>query len=521
MSPRTSTVTPILLFLAALGHGVAAEPSPNPFAVDGPPVPAGKIDELVFNQLKQLKIEPASRCSDAVFLRRVYLDLTGTLPTPEAVRDFLADAAPNKRAQLVDHLLDQETFADYLALRWSDLLRVKAEFPINLWPHAAQMYHRWIRTCCRDNLPCDRFARELLTANGSNFRVPQVNFYRAMQNREPSGIAQTVALTFMGCRADKWPKSRLEGMAAFFSRLSYKQTAEWKEEIVFFDPAKPMPTVTPVFPDGSRAKLSPEQDPRAIFADWLLAPDNPWFAQNLANRAWSWLLGRGIIHEPDDVRPDNPPSNPALLAYLQRELTASQFDLRKLFRLILNSQAYQLSSISRSERPEADAQFARYPLRRLDAEVLIDAICQITGTTEKYVSSIPEPFTYIPENQRSMTLPDGSISSSFLELFGRPPRDTGLESERNNRPTAAQRLHLLNSSHIRNKIQQSPTFTALFQSAKQQEQIATGLYLAILSRYPTKEELEITAPPKKPKSRDAMFDLAWALMNTSEFLCRH
>lgn len=521
MSARTPTVIPILIFLTALCSAAEAEPSAAPFETGGSPAPVCPIDELVFSRLKSLNIEPAALCSDAVFLRRVYLDATGTLPTPDAVRAFLADATPGKRERLVDHLLDQDAFADYLALRWSDLLRVKAEFPINLWPHAAQMYHRWIRTCFRDNLPCDRFARELLTSNGSNFRAPPVNFYRAMQNREPQGIAQTVALTFMGTRAEKWPKNRLDGMAAFFSRLTSKPTAEWKEEIVFFDPSRPLPATPPVFPDGNRAKLSPDQDPRAVFAEWLLAPDNPWFAQNLVNRSWSWLLGRGIIHEPDDARPDNPPSNPALLTYLQREFIASGFDLKHLFRLILNSQVYQLSSIPKSDRPEADTQFARYPLRRLDAEVLIDAICQITGTTEKYVSSIPEPFTYIPEDERSITLPDGSISSSFLELFGRPPRDTGLESERNNRPTAAQRLHLLNSSHIRKKIEQSPAFAALFQSAKQQEEVVTGLYLAILSRYPTGNELAITAPPKKPKSRDAMFDVAWALMNSSEFLCRH
>ena len=161
------------------------------------------------------------------------------------------------------------------------------------------------------------------------------------------------------------------------------------------------------------------------------------------NRVWSWLLGRGIIHEPDDIRPDNPPANPELLAFLERELIAGHYDLKHLYRLILNSQTYQLSSIPAADNAEGDANFAHYPLRRLEAEVLIDALCQITGTTEKYSSAIPEPFTFIPEDQRSIALPDGSISSSFLELFGRPPRDTGLESERNNRPTAAQRLHLL------------------------------------------------------------------------------
>lgn len=548
LAPRTLPVFS-LLFAVTLMQATCAEVSPSPFETEAKLTPAGTIDELVFDRLKKLGIQPANLCSDAVFLRRVYLDVTGTLPSVEETQSFLKDESPDKRAKLIDRLLESEKSADSLALKWCDLLRVKAEFPINLWPHAAQMYHRWIRECFRNNMPCDRFARELLTANGSNFRVPQVNFYRAMQNREPQGIAQTVALTFMGARAEKWPKERLDGMAVYFSRLTYKSTAEWKEEIVFFDEAKSATAVKASsappsgglfskllrkkdtkesgaggpagFPEVPQIRLAPDQDPRVAFANWLLASDNPWFTRNIANRAWSWLLGRGIIHEPDDIRPDNPPSNPELLSYLQRELVSNRYDLKKLYRTILTSRTYQFSSIPRSDKPEADAQFARYALRRLDAEVLIDALCQITGTTEKYVSSIPEPFTYIPEDQRSMTLPDGSISSSFLELFGRPPRDTGMEAERNNRPTAAQRLHLLNSSHVRQKLEQSPKLTALFQSAKLQEEIVTGLYLAILSRYPTQSELEIAAPPKKSKSREGMFDVAWALMNSSEFLCRH
>ena len=250
-----------------------------------------------------------------MFVRRVYLDVIGTLPSGEEAREFILDRSPNKRRALIDRLLEREEFADYWAMKWSDLLRVKAEFPINLWPNAAQAYHRWIRTCIKENVPYDQFVREMLTASGSNFRVPPVNFYRAMQSREPAGIAQAVALTFMGTRAEKWPKERLAGMAAFFAQVGYKYTAEWKEEIVFFDPGKTntaasneVAIAAAVFPDGTAAHLSPDQDPREVFADWLIDPKNPWFARNIANRVWSWLLGRGIIHEPDDIRPDNPPT---------------------------------------------------------------------------------------------------------------------------------------------------------------------------------------------------------------------
>jgi hypothetical protein len=242
------------------------------------------------------------------------------------------------------------------------------------------------------------------------------------------------------------------------------------------------------------------------------------------NRVWAWLLGRGIIHEPDDIRPDNPAANPELLAYLERELRAAHYDLKRVYRLILNSQTYQLSSIARSAKPEAAVQFARYPLRRLEAEVLIDALCQITGTTERYTSAIPEPYTFIPDNQRSIALPDGSITSSFLEQFGRPSRDTGLESERNNRLTADQRLHLLNSTHIRRKIEQSPNLQALAQSANSPSELVDALYLTILSRLPTAEEASIIGASKQPrrgKARAAPGDLVWALINSTEFLYRH
>jgi len=491
-----------------------------------------KIDKLVFSRLEQLGIQSANICSDAVFVRRAYLDVIGTLPTVQQARTFILDHDPNKRSALIDRLLQREEFADYWAMKWSDLLRVKAEFPINLWPNAVQAYHRWIRTSINEDLPYDRFVRELLTASGSNFRVPQVNFYRAIQSKQPRGIAQAVALTFMGVRAENWPKDRLLNMATFFSQVGYKQTAEWKEEIVFFDPNKAELTAAAVFPDGTPAHLSPDRDPREVFADWLIDPKNPWFTRSIANRVWSWLLGRGIIHEPDDIRPDNPPSNPELLAYLEQELITARYDLKHLYRLILNSQTYQLSSIPKSDKPEAEANFAFYPLRRLEAEVLIDALNQITGTTEKYSSAIPEPFTFIPEDQRSIALADGSITSSFLELFGRPPRDTGLESERNNRPSAAQRLHLLNSSHIQRKIEQSSKLRSLMQSSRNPPEVARGLYLAILSRFPTDEELKIIKNYSQPatrlsgqssgaKGREAVMDLAWALINSAEFLYRH
>ena len=485
-----------------------------------------RIDTLVMANLRKQGIQPAVLCTDQVFVRRVYLDVTGTLPEPEEIRKFFENRSPSprKRAALIHSLLQRDEFADYWSLKWGDLLRIKAEFPINLWPNAVQAYHRWVHDAIRENLTYDQFVRELLTASGSNFRVPQVNFYRAIQGQEPAEIANAVALTFMGVRLDKWPEAQRSNMEAFFSRVAYKGTAEWKEEIVYLDPAATDP-LEAVFPDGSTVQIQPAEDPRTIFADWLISPDNPWFARNIVNRIWSWLMGRGIVHEPDDIHPDNPAVHPKVLAYLEAELVKSKYDLRHIFRLILGSATYQQSSIPATNHTDAEAWFACYAVRRLEAEVLIDALCWISQTQETYSSPIPEPFTFIPGNNRTITLADGSITSQFLEMFGRPARDTGLESERNNQPSDSQRLHMLNSSHVQTKIDRSSRINALVRNAKgKRPKIIGEVYLNILSRYPSQEELAVAEQYLQTKGlglRQATNDLVWALINTKEFLYRH
>ena len=267
----------IVLALAGAAQDAGRQ---SPFESTAVPEGKNRIDEIVFAALKKQGIRPARLSSDAVFVRRVYLDAIGTLPTADEARGFIEDRDANKRSALIDRLLAREEFADYWAMKWCEVLRVKSEFPINLWPNAVQAYHRWIRTAIRDNVPYDRFARELLTASGSNFRDAPVNFYRAVQSREPQAIASTVALTFMGARTDAWPKERLAGMAAFFSHIAYKSTGEWKEEIVYFDPDKKSPAFAPasagasarqaspagaftaVLPDGTSVRLEPGEDPR-------------------------------------------------------------------------------------------------------------------------------------------------------------------------------------------------------------------------------------------------------------------
>ena len=487
---------------AALYRLVAARQVASLMESSDPPKPANRIDEIVFAKLKALGIKPVL-CSDAVFVRRAYLDLTGKLPSAEEAKAFIQSSDKNKRVALIDRLLDQSAHVDYWAMKWSDILRVKAEFPVKVWPNAAQAYHRWVWESIAQNKPYDQFARELLTSSGSNFRVGPVNFYRAIQDKTPEGIAAAVGLALMGTRVHFWPEDRRAGMAVFFSQVGYKPTSEWKEEIVFWDPlnsvavpgstapgidavaksvtatnqipqalAKPLSENGPlaaVFPDGTKTTIPPNRDPREVFADWLIRPENPWFAKAIVNRTWAWVMGRGIIHEPDDIREDNPPSNPELLAYLQKELVSSGYDLKHLKRLIFTSTTYQFSSIPRFKGPEARANFASYPLRRVEAEVLIDALNDITGSSDLYTSAVPEPFTYIPNDMSAVELADGSITSSFLTLFGRSSRSTGMESERVNELASTQWLHMLNSATIQNKLQSGPKLAAMLSSGGKTE----------------------------------------------------
>jgi hypothetical protein len=288
-------------------------------------------------------------------------------------------------------------------------------------------------------------------------------------------------------------------------------------------------SIVATLPDGTRVELSPDRDPREVFADWLIRPQNPWFTRIIVNRLWAWHFGRGIIHEPDDIRDDNPPANPALLAFLEKEMIAAHYDLKRFHRLILNSLTYQLSSMPRGSAPATAPHYANYSLRRLDAEVLIDAINQITGMSDLYTSPIPEPFTYIPEHMPAVAIADGSITSPFLALFGRSARATGMANERNNKPTASQWLHLLNSSHIQRKLEKSPRLAAIFESGRKQSQIVEELYLTVLSRFPTPQEVSIAeeyglkrdANPLRSKRRDDWMDVTWALINSAEFLYRH
>lgn len=508
-----------------------------------------RIDELVLIKLKQTGMAPSARCTDEVFLRRVYLDVIGTLPTPAEARSFLANRNADKRSKLIDSLLARPEFSEYLGLKWGDLLRVKSEFPCNLWPNAVQAYDRWIRDCIRTNMPYDRFVRELLTSNGSNFRVPQVNFYRAFQDRTPVPVAENVALVFMGMRlrGAGLSNDQILGFSAFFAKVGYKTTDEWKEEIVFFKPegrlmdAATNLVVLPTPLDGEPLRLKPDQDPRLAFADWLTAPENPWFARNIVNRIWLWLMGRGIIHEPDDLRPDNQPWSNELLEYLEKALVHDNYDLKSIYRIILNSGTYQLDSRPNRWNSADSEGFSHYRIRRLDAEPMLDAINQIFGSGEKYTSSIPEPFTVLPGDQRAIALADGSMESPFLELFGRPARNTSFESERIAFPSVFQAQHMLNSGHIQKKIDNCAELKKLVSGPSKSGEksnrltpeervksvhsnLVENLYLRVLSRFPDDEEIACAITyleSSKRKPAESACDLAWALINSREFVLRH
>ena len=494
----------------------------SPFEADSDFKPVCLIDEIVFAHLKERGLTPAKLCSDAVFVRRAFLDLTGKIPSPSKAKSFIDDKSPDKREKLVNELLGSSEFCSYFSMLFCDFLRVKAEFPINLWPNAAQAYHRFIYKSLEDNIGYDEMTKRILTSEGSNFRIGEVNFFRAMQGKNAEGIASCVALSFMGIRYEGLSETKKNELAAFFSRVSYKSTKEWKEEIVFDDPSKRKPFLG-VFPDGTTVALSAEDNPRKAFSDWLCKRGNPYFARAAANRIWNWLFGVPVVSPVDDMFASNPPVSQKLLDELASELEKSDFNLRAFCKTILMSRTYQQSSIPTCDPEKARENFGVYGVRQLGAEQLIDAVCSVSGTSESYGSTTPEPYTTMPDDASAVSIPDGSITSSFLELFGKPPRDTGLDAERVVSPSTSQRLHMINSTHVRKKIESGPALRQIYRLGGQKA--FESLSLAILSRYPTYDErlaFRDYVPMKDNKnSWLKLVDSAWAMLNSEEFLNRH
>jgi len=444
-----------------------------------------------------------ARCDDATFLRRLHLDASGCLPPYQALKGFLADRRPDRRERAIDALLASPAYADWWAWRWSDLLRVKAEFPSNLWPLGAVATHRWLRQSAA--LPYDRFVTALVTANGSGFSDGVVGFYRAIPERTPGYYADAVALVFLAQRSDAAPAP---AFAACFAGLAFKPTGAWKEEILWWNPALiPAGTPAPAAPDGTPLAVAAGADPRPALAAWLTGPGRQDLARALANRTWAWLNGRGLVEPVDDLRPGNPPSDPALLDQLAATLIDSGWDHRALLRAILRSATWQ-----------AEAGNSGYAIRRLSAEVLLDALSSATGSADRWTSQIPEPFTVIPALP-AVALPDGSISNTFLETFGRPGRSSALAAERSDAPSVLQAQRLLTSEQVQQKIVRSGWLKRL---AGESTDPADELWLRILCRPPTAaERARCAVALAGGERRAALDDLAWALLNTTEFSTAH
>ncbi len=470
---------------------------------------------------KAQKLKPVLEASDNVLVRRLYLDLAGRLPSVEEAKSFVYSPDKDKYEKLVDKLLKQPDFVAVFGMRFGDMLRIKSEFPINLWPNAVYVYQRRVEDFIRNNEPYHNFIRALLLARGSNFREAEANFYRAHADRSPLGIAKNCALTLCGIRLEKFPEKEQKLWANIFEEIGFKSTREWKEEIVFL---KSCPARDIMLPDGRIVKVPAGKEARRIFADFLTNSEKgkKMLADALVNRTWYWFFGSGIVPAGDDLAGAKA-VNPQLLDVLSRDVVNSNFDFRKLCRTIVCSAAYRSASFQGKDTARKATFFAAYPIRRLDAEVLDDIITDLSTIPSSYASVIPEPFTFIPGSMRTIQIADGSISSSFLILFGRPSRDAGTLAERNNTINAKQRLFLFNSGALYRRvcrILRRREYTRLPVMSK-----IEVLYWMFYSRSPSAAEREIIGKRYNalpPKQRWALQnDIAWILVNSAEFLHRH
>jgi hypothetical protein len=543
---------------------------PRPEKLDDASYPAEHnfIDHLVYEQLRKLNILPSDVADDATYLRRAYLDVIGTLPTAAEARAFLADTRSDKRRRLVDELLRRPEYADYQALLWADLLRVDRQ---TLGHKQAYAYYRWIRDSFARNMPLDQFARELLTAEGPLAEVPAGNFFRVVQ--KPGEMASTWSQVFLGVRIacaechhhpfDRWSQDDYFGMVGYFAQLKTKKSPLGDVLLASGSPTVTNPRTGKAVPPHALGVSGSDNsaslaDRRPQLAAWLtghsshLAPrddllsrsertterptltsrDNPWFARNMANRTWARLMGRGLVEPVDDFRDTNPPSNPALLDALAKHLIENRYDLRELIRTIAASRSYQLSTTPNRTNQRDDQNYSRAALKRLPAEVLLDAVCQTTGIGEKFAG--------VPEGCRAIQLWDNRSPHYFLKTFGRPVRETACECERVTEATIGQVLHLLNSPQIHAKISHeagsvarlvsgrvgrgaSPTTGEADASGPTDAQLAEELYLTFFSRLPTADERKTAVEYLRAASsqRQGAEDLAWSMLNSLEFVFGH
>ncbi len=494
------------------------------------PQPKNFIDELVFQQLKTLGVPPSAVCDDSTFLRRISCDITGRLPTAEETEQFLADPDPAKRERWIDKRLDSEAYADFFANKWCSILRNKRQQ--ENFAHGTYLFHDWVRQNLFENRPYDQFVREVITASGEMGENPPVAWYRSV--RETNQQMEDTAQLFLGLRIqcarchhhpfEKWSQQDYYGFEAFFTRVGRKKGMQTGEERIFHQRGvatavnpRSGQAVKPAGLGGPTLDISADEDPRQSLVDWMADPKNPFFARAVANRYWKHFLGRGLVEPEDDMRVTNPATNPALLDSLAKDFIDSKFDLKHLVRTICNSQVYQLSAEPNQFNAGDKQSFSRYYPKRLGAEVLLDAIDQVTGTDEK--------FGGLPAGTRAVQLPDTGFNSYFLTVFGRPEAASACECERSNEANLAQSLHLLNSAEVQNKLAAASGRASALAADKEHQhpQKIDRLYVQFYSRHPLPEEtaLAVAYLNKAKNDKAAYEDIIWALINTKEFLFNH
>ena len=479
------------------------------------------VDELVLAKLRKMQLVPSELADNATFLRRVWLDTIGTLPSPEEAREFLADPRADKRARWVDRVLERPEYADYWALIWSDILLVDRQ---KLGERGAYELHRWLREQFARNRPYDQWVAELITATGNSGTNGPANLFRAVETSEE--LARIVSQAFLGVRIEcaqchhhpfeKWSQEDFYGLSGFFNGLERKPIAPGRVLVYHAGlretriplsnklvPTRPLDGV--VFADAG-------SDPRRVLAQWMVAADNPWFAKLVANRLWKHFLGRGLVEPEDDIRSTNPPTNEPLLALLAERMVAAKFDLKSLMRLILNSRTYQLASVTNSTNRDDEQNFSHHYVKRLPAEVLLDAISRATGE--------PESFPGRPPGTRAIELWDNRLPSYFLEIFGRPERTSPCECGRSSEPTMSQALHLMNAPEVEAKVSSVTGRVArLVQSGVSDDAVVEELCLAALGRSPRESERLIARKLFASSTRQqAAEDFLWTLLNSYDFL---
>ena len=500
------------------------------------------IDDLVFNKLKTLGLPPSDPTDDNTFIRRVTIDVAGRVPTPAEVQSFVSDANPKKREALVDKLLASDEYADYFAGKWSALLRNKRAEPKDA--RGNFVFHRWIRDSLADNKRYDEFVRDVLTASGDINSMPPVAWYR--QAKDTTIQMEDTAQLFLGQRLqcaqchhhpfEKWSQQDYYGFAAFFTTVSKKPTNLPGEDVIFSKRAEAqainLRTKQPVKPTGLGSptlSIAPEDDPRIALADWMGSKENPFFAKALVNRYWKHFFNRGLIEPEDDMRDSNPPANPELLDALAKSFVASGYDLKQLIRTITQSTTYQLSAVPNKHNAIDRQNFSRYYPKRLQAEVLLDAINNVLDAKSA--------FDGMPTGTRATALPDNSFNTTnyFLTVFGRPEGSSACECERTQESSLAQSLHLINAPDIQKKLTDDKGRASLLaqDDKRNDEAKLTEIYQWIASRQPTPEQVKLglahIAKRTKDKTgkdlidgkRQAYEDILWALINTKEFLFNH